>query len=114
MYTVAFIFKRKPGLPLDEFLAYYRDSHGPLMISLIKDKGLISYEHLPVDTTVTDGRYVADDGPAFDAISVYSFGSKEEAEACWAIPEVIADSAAFIDFDTMVTLPANRRTVFPV
>ncbi|KQV41291.1 EthD domain-containing protein [Rhizobium sp. Root1204] len=114
MYTVAFIFKRKPGLSAEEFLAYYRDRHGPLMIDLIKDKGLISYEHFPVDTSVTDGRYVAEGGPGFDAISIYSFGSKEEAEACWAIPEVIEDSAAFIDFDTMVTLPANRRTVFPV
>ena len=49
-----------------------------------------SYEHFPV-APQEKGRYLA--------------------EACWAIPEVIEDSEAFIDFDTIVTLPANRRTV---
>lgn len=112
MYTVAFIIKRKPGMSLDDFLAYYRDVHGPLMIEHIKDKGLISYEHFPVDTTIKGGRYVAAEGPAYDAVSIYSFNTEAEAEACWAIPEVIEDSRAFIDFDTMVTLPATRRTVF--
>ena len=112
MYTVAFIFKRKPGMSLEEFLSYYRDRHGPLMIQHIKDKGLISYEQFPVDTTITNGRYVAADGPAYDAISIYSFHTEEQAEACWAIPEVIEDSRAFIDFDTMIAMPANRRTVF--
>jgi hypothetical protein len=82
------------------------------MVKLTKNKGLISYEHFPVNTTVTDGRYVAADGPSFDAISIYSFHSKEQAEECWAISEVIEDSAVFIDFDTMIALPAERRTVF--
>jgi hypothetical protein len=112
MYTVAFIMKRKPDMTLEDFLAYYRDRHGPRMVELIKDKGLISYEHLPVDSGVTEGRYVAEDGPAFDAVSIYTFETEAQAEECWAMPEVIEDSAAFIDFDTMVTLPANRRTVF--
>nr|WP_319514583.1 EthD domain-containing protein [uncultured Cohaesibacter sp.] len=114
MYTVCFIMKRKPDMSLEEFLTYYRDRHGPLMVEAIKDKGLITYEHYPVDTAVTDGRYVAEEGPGVDAISIYSFHTKEQAEACWALPEVIEDSAAFIDFDTMVTLPANRRSVFPI
>lgn len=113
MYTVAFIMKRKPGMSLEEFLAYYRDRHGPLMIEHIKDKGLVSYEHFPVDVGIKNGRYLAADGPAYDAISIYSFGTEEQAEACWAIPEVIEDSRAFIDFDTMVALPNNRRKVFP-
>ena len=112
MYTVAFVMKRKPGMTLDEFLAYYREVHGPLMVRLIKDKGLVSYEHYPTDPTVAEGRYVAETGPAFDAISIYSFGTQEQAEACWSIPEVITDSEVFIDFSTMITLPANKRKVF--
>lgn len=113
MYTVCFIMKRKPGMSLEDFLAYYRDKHGPKMVELIHDKGLVSYEHFPIDASVKEGRYVDSEGAAFDAISVYSFETEEQAETCWAIPEVIEDSAAFIDFDTMVTLPANRRQVFP-
>ncbi len=112
MYTVAFIMKRKPGMSLDDFLTYYKDRHGPLMVELIKDHGLISYEHFPVDNRQKEGRYLAEDGPAYDAVSVYSFETEEQAEKCWAFPEVIEDSAAFIDFDTMVALPTNRRTVF--
>ncbi|TPW26768.1 hypothetical protein FJU08_21610 [Martelella alba] len=114
MYTVAFIMKRKPGMSLEEFLAYYKDRHGPRMVELIKDEGLISYDHFPVDVEITDGRYVAKDGPAYDAISVYTFETQEQAEKCWAFPDVITDSEAFIDFETMVTLPAARRKVFPL
>ena len=111
MYTVCYIMKRKPGMSLEDFLTYYRDKHGPRMVELCKDKGMISYEHFPVAPQKT-GRYLAEGGPAYDAVSVYSFETEEQAEACWAMPEVIEDSEAFIDFDTIVTLPANRRTVF--
>ncbi|MER5171124.1 MULTISPECIES: EthD domain-containing protein [Thioclava] len=111
MYTVAFIMKRKPGMSLEDFLAYYRDRHGPRMVELIKDKGLISYEHFPV-APQDKGRYLAEGGPAYDAVSVYSFATEAQAEECWDLPEVIEDSAAFIDLDAMVTLPTNRRTVF--
>ncbi|MBT9383573.1 EthD domain-containing protein [Pseudooceanicola sp. CBS1P-1] len=112
MYTVAFIMKRKPGMTLEAFLDYYRDRHGPRMVELIKDRGLIAYEHFPFDAAQTEGRYLASEGPAYDAVSVYSFETEAQAEECWALPEVIEDSAAFIDFDTMVTLPTARRTVF--
>ena len=48
MYTTVISLKRKASMSLEEFLAYYRDIHGPLMVNLMKDKGLISYEHFPV------------------------------------------------------------------
>lgn len=111
MYTVAFIMKRRPGLTLEQFLAYYRDRHAGRMVELMRDRGLLAYEHFPV-AAQAEGRYLAEGGPAYDAVSVYSFTSEAEAEACWALPDVIADSEAFIDFDTMVALPADRRTVF--
>lgn len=114
MYSVAYIMKRKPGMSLDDYLAYYRDKHGPTMVELTKEKGLVSYEHFPIDTSVTEGRYMDEEGPGYDSISVYTFLTKEHAEECWAMPEVIEDSEVFIDFDTLITMPVNRRTVFPI
>lgn len=114
MYTVAFIMKRKLGMSLENFLAYYEHKHGPRMLELIRNEGLVAYEHYPLNVAVTEGRYISKAGPAFDAISIYTFETEAQAEKCWAFPEVIKDSEAFIDFSTMVTLPVGREQVFPL
>ena len=114
MYTAVIMLKRKKGMSRDEFLAYYRDRHGPLMAKLMDGKGLVSYDHFPVDATQTDGLYLSADGPAFDAVSIYTFESKQACEVCWSIPEVIADSANCMEMDTMITLPTGRRRVYPL
>ncbi|MER5173740.1 EthD domain-containing protein [Thioclava sp. GXIMD2076] len=113
MYSVAMIFRRKPGMSLEEFQAYYRDRHGPLMLEHITNRGLISYEHFPAASASAGARYVTEGDLEYDAISIYSFETEQQAEECWAIPEVMADSAKFIDFETMISLPLSRRAVFP-
>ncbi|WP_437773378.1 EthD domain-containing protein [Arthrobacter sp. KNU40] len=113
MYTVVVMIRRKPGMSKDAFLAYYRDRHGPLMAELMRGKGLISYDHFPVDDSFTGGMYFDKNGPAYDAVSVYSFESFEACEACWAIPAVKVDSANCMDMDDMIVLPTSRRRVFP-
>ncbi|WP_413188773.1 EthD domain-containing protein [Paraburkholderia sacchari] len=97
----------------EEFLAYYKDRHGPLMARLMHGKGLVSYEHFPVDHAVTTGRYLAETAPEFDAVSIYTYESKEACEACWSIQEVIEDSRQCMDTETMITLPTGRRLVYP-
>ena len=111
MYTVAMIFRRKPGMSLEDFNAYYRDRHGPLMLEHISDRGLISYEQFPADAGGAQGRYVTEGELEYDAISIYSFETEAQAEECWALPEVMEDSAKFIDFDTIISLPLTRRMV---
>lgn len=113
VYRAAYIFKRVPGMSLDEFLEHYEKVHGPLMINLMKGRGLISYEHYPVRPVGVGDDYVPEGGPAFDAISIYTFESGEAAHAAWNIPEVAEDSKRFIDFSTMVMMPLTKRTVFP-
>lgn len=113
MHTVAYVFKRVPGMSLDDFLAYYRDVHGPLMVKILKDKGLVSYDHYPVRPHGLGDEYVPEEGPAYDAISIYTFETAQQASDAWPIEELKVDSEAFIDFDTMVMMPLSHRQVFP-
>lgn len=113
MYIAAYIFKRVPNMPLEKFLDYYENIHGPTMVNLMQGKGLVSYEHYPVRPLTTGDIYVPDDGPSYDAISIYCFESSEAALAAWELPEVVEDSRNFIDFDSMQMMPLNKRVVFP-
>lgn len=113
MHTVAYVFRRVPGMSLEEFQRYYRDVHGPLMVTVLKDRGLVSYDHYPTREPNFGDSYVPAEGPAYDAISILTFVSAEAAAAAWPLPEVVEDSKAFIDFDSMITLPIVHRRVFP-
>jgi len=113
MYTAAYVFKRLPGMSLDDFLDYYEKIHGPRMVELLKDKGLVSYEHYPVRPVNAGDLYVPEQGPAYDAISIYTFESPEAARDAWIVPELVEDSKNFIDFDSMIMMPLNKRVVFP-
>ncbi len=113
MHIVAYIFRRVPGMSLEAFREHYEKVHGPLMVKLLKDKGLLAYDHYPVREAGLGDEYVPDEGPAYDALSVYCFESAQAASDAWPIPELKEDSEAFIDFDSMVMLPLTHRKVFP-
>jgi hypothetical protein len=113
MHTVAYIFKRVPGMSQADFREYYEKKHGPLMVELMKPHGLVSYDHYPVRDIHPLDMYVNEGGPEFDAISIYSFETPEGAAASWVLPQVVEDSRNFIDFNSMITLPLTQRRVFP-
>ena len=113
MHTVAYIFKRVPGMSLDAFLEYYRDVHGPLMVQILKDRGLFAYDHYPVREPGFGDEYVPAEGPAFDAVSIYTFETAQQASEAWPIEELKQDTMNFIDFDSMVMLRLHHRKVFP-
>lgn len=114
MHIVAYIFRRIPGMSIDAFRDYYENVHGPVMVKALQGKGLISYDHYPRRPQGLGDEYVPVEGPAFDALSIYVFDSAESAAKAWPLPEVVEDSKAFIDFDSMVTLPLSHRRVYPV
>lgn len=114
MHIVAYVFRRAPGMSLDAFREYYETVHGPLMVRVLKDRGLVSYDHYPTRPPGLGDEYVPAEGPAYDALSILAFESPEAAAAAWPLPDVVEDSRAFIDFETMVTLPLTHRRVFPV
>lgn len=113
MHTVAFVFRRRPGMSIDEFRDYYEHTHGPLMVEILADRGLVAYHHYPVRDHGLGDEYVPEEGPAFDAISIYTFETARQAADAWPIEELKKDSEDFIDFDTMVTLPLTHRQVYP-
>ena len=112
MHTVAYVFRRVPGMSVEQFREHYERVHGPLMVSLLKERGLVAYDHYPTRAVGVGDEYVPATGPVFDAISIYTFENGEAAAAAWPIPELVEDSRAFIDFDTMVMLPLTHRQMF--
>lgn len=114
MHTVAYVFRRVPGMSIDAFRAYYRDVHGPLMVKILKERGLVAYDHYPVRDHGLGDEYVPEDGPVYDAISIYTFETAQQASDAWPIEELKEDSMNFIDFDSMIMLPLTHRQVFPV
>ncbi|CAM2188101.1 EthD domain-containing protein [Paraburkholderia sacchari] len=113
MFTAVILMKRKDGTTREEFLDYYRDRHGPLMVTLMKDKGLVSYEHFPLNLDAYPGLHLSPEAKEWDAVSIYTYESQQKCEECWSIPEVIVDSQNFMNQTTMITIPVDRRMVFP-
>jgi len=100
-------------MSIDEFREYYEHIHGPLMVEILADRGLIAYEHYPVRDHGLGDEYVPEEGPAYDAVSIYTFETAQQAADAWPIEELRKDSENFIDFDTMVMLPLTHRQVYP-
>jgi uncharacterized protein (TIGR02118 family) len=110
MHTIAFLFRRKPGMSREQFEFHYKEVHGPIAAKL---PGLIEYRHYPI-RDANRGDVHADIPPGFDALSMYTFESEDAAVAAWGSPEnvpVQADTLEFIDVDTMITLPLVLRKV---
>jgi uncharacterized protein (TIGR02118 family) len=110
MHTIAFLFKRKPGLTRSEFEHHYKVVHAPIAAAL---PGLVEYRHYPV-RDANHGDIHARVPPGYDALSVYTFESVEAAQAAWNSPEngpVQEDTLKFIDVETMITLPLTLRQV---
>ncbi|CAD6560172.1 hypothetical protein LMG24235_06864 [Paraburkholderia sabiae] len=110
MHTIAFLFKRKPGMTREAFEHHYKEVHGPMVAKL---PGLIEYRQCPV-REANRGDVHAHVPSGFDALSIYTFESVGAAEAAWNSPAnepVQHDTREFIDVETMVTLPLFVRTV---
>ncbi|MGA9914079.1 EthD domain-containing protein [Paraburkholderia sp.] len=110
MHTIAFLFKRKPGMTREAFDHHYKEIHAPIAARL---PGLVEYRHYPA-REANRGDVHAHVPHGFDALSVYTFESEEAAAAAWNSPEngpVQTDTLLFIDVETMITLPLTFRQV---
>lgn len=94
--------KRKPGMSLDDFRAYYRDIHAPRAATV---PGVRGYVQCPVN----DGHYAVGES-LLDAVSMIWFDSTEALVAAMASPEfqdvVKPDIEQLVDlryFHTLVT-----------
>ncbi len=112
MHTIAFVFKRKKGISLEEFHYHYAIIHGAFGASL---PGLIEYTHYPVRPGSTGDVHIhAESTQGYDGLSIYTFVDEEHARQAWASIQnkaVQEDTSKFIDLETMITLPVVKRKI---
>ncbi len=106
MHTIAFLTKRVPGMSREDFETHYRTTHYALSTKL---PGLISYQQSMIEPD--DGSWPASAAIAgYDALSLYTFASKEAAEAAFAGPEGEAtntDTPLFMEWSTVIGIPTT-------
>ncbi|MCJ2182508.1 EthD domain-containing protein [Novosphingobium sp. 1949] len=112
MFSIAFVFRRREGMSLEEFHEHYRDVHSKVATRM---PGLIGYTQHPVRRDAPAiGDHLPESDIPFDAISVYTYESDEAAAAAFTSEinaELEADSVKMIDFSNMITLPVAVRKV---
>lgn len=109
MHVIAYVMRRKPGLSQEAFFRLYEE-HGQVMA--MAARGLLRYEQYPLRKPQAVGDIYCTSNPLpYDALSVYTYETAEDADYTSRLPEVIADSERFIDFSSMITLPVSKRTV---
>lgn len=81
MFTVIGLFKRRPGMSMEDFQNHYEETHAPLGAKYMA--GIIDYKRryltpvpYPLDGTTYEAEY--------DVITEMSFPDKASAEACYA------------------------------
>jgi uncharacterized protein (TIGR02118 family) len=100
MIKLTCLIRRKDGMSPEDFHAYWRDHHGPLVISTVSGSHVIRYEqhHRPLDD------YGATDDGGYDGVTVQLFASMDEYKAHIAEPDfadVWADLPKFLDVDRL-------------
>lgn len=97
MIRLTCLLRRKPGMSSDEFHAYWRDVHGPLIASTKSGSHVLRYEqHHSVDTN--------EKGRDYDGVTIQWF---ESADAFYAsiqeddYPLIDADTRKFLDVDRL-------------
>ena len=109
MHTVAYLFRRKPGMDREEFFKLY-DEHKAVMAS--NARGLISYTQHPFRQPEAIGdTYTTDENEKYDALSIYTYASAEDSEFSNRLTAISSDSERFIDFDSMLSLPLIKQEV---
>lgn len=96
MVVLTCLVRRKPGMSPEEFHAYWRGNHGPLVASTESGSHVVRYEqhHRALED------YGPEDDGGFDGVTVQWFASRQAYEAHVSAPdfrEVWADIEKFLD-----------------
>jgi uncharacterized protein (TIGR02118 family) len=110
MIKLTCLVRRKEGMSPEEFHAYWRDQHGPLVASTRSGSHVIRYEqhHRPLDEygEVDDGTY--------DGVTEQWFASMDEYKAHIAekdFAEVWADLPRFLDVERLAFVLTEEPVV---
>lgn len=109
MFTVAFVFRKKPGLTREQFDVLYAE-HQAVMLE--QARGLVSYIQHPTTEVRSLAGIECNTGLSdFDALSIYTYESESDASYTSSLAAVALDSERFIDFSSMITLTVSPRKV---
>lgn len=106
MIKLVFVLRRRPELSREEFQAYWRDKHAPLVASLGAALGVRRYVQThTVDTPLNEMLQASRGGPAeYDGIAELWWDSLDALAAAASSPEglqaggeLLEDEAKFID-----------------
>jgi len=104
--------KRKPGMSPEEFHAYWRDHHGPLVASTKSGSHVLRYEQNP--RALKDYRR---DDQGFDGVTEQWFASLEDFYASLAEDDyrlIDEDIQKFLDVDNLAFIMTEEpRVVIP-
>ncbi|MCR8717713.1 EthD domain-containing protein [Pseudomonas syringae] len=109
MFTIAFIFRRKPELTREQFDLLYEE-HRQVMVR--EARGLVSYVQCRTNGVTSVAGIECNTGLSdFDALSIYTYETSEDAFYTSGLVSVAVDSERFIDFATMITLAVDQHRV---
>ena len=100
MIKLTCLVRRKEGMSPEDFHAYWRDRHGPLVVSTESGSHVVRYEqhHRPLDD------YGDTDDGGYDGVTVQLFASMDDYRAHIAekdFADVWADLPNFLDVDRL-------------
>jgi uncharacterized protein (TIGR02118 family) len=110
MITLTCLVRRKEGMSPEDFHAYWRHRHGPLVASTKSGSHVLRYEqhHRPLED------YGETDDGSYDGVTVQWFASMDEYKAHIAekdFAEVWADLPNFLDTDRLAFVLTEEPVV---
>lgn len=110
MVKLTCLVRRRAGMSPDEFHAYWRDRHGPLVLSTVHGGHVLRYEqhHRPLDD------YGPEDDGGYDGVTEQWFSSMDDYRASLGeadFPDVWADLANFLDVDRLAFVLTEEPVV---
>lgn len=110
MVKLTCLVRRRAGMSPEEFHAYWRDHHGPLVLSTAHGGHVLRYEqhHRPLDD------YGPEDDGGYDGVTEQWFASMDDYRASLGeadFPVVWADLANFLDVDRLAFVLTEEPVV---
>lgn len=110
MVKLTCLVRRKPGMSPEAFHAYWRERHGPLVVSTRHGSHVLRYEqhHRPLDD------YGPEDDGGYDGVTEQWYASMADYRASLGeddFPTVWADLAEFLDVDRLAFVLTEEPVV---
>ncbi len=107
MVKLIYVITRRPGMPVDEFQRYWRETHGPMAARIPGVRRYVQCHTLPE-------LYGRDTPPAYDGAAELWFDDMDALRAALRSPELAAaveDERNFIDHAHVFSIVTEKKVV---